>query len=229
MKKLWRIVGFSVFLIVAVSFFQPPESHVVAQIPEYTPDGGNSEPAQTREKPFVVGQSTKRKAIVARSATNTAVAVIDVRNLDDQNWLERFELEVKNISGKPIYHLEIDLSFPDIVNTELDGVPRGLIIPLMYGRYELTRESNFATSDDKPIKPGENHIFTIPESDRSWLEIRLASGIVPESAVKRLGVRIDSLSFGDGTGFTSTVPFSFTKRSSSNKPAGGQLIFTVDN
>lgn len=211
MKKLWRIVGFSVFLVPVVSFFQPPESHVVAQIAEYTPDGGNSEPAQTREKPFVVGQSTKRKAIVARSATNTAVAVVDVRNLDDQNWLERFELEVKNISGKPIYQLEIDMDFPDLVSTELDGVPRGLVIPLMYGRYDLTMEGNFATSDDKPIRPGEKHIFTIPESSSSWLEPRLAAGTIPESAVRRIRIEIYALSFGDGTGFKAGAPFSFRK------------------
>ena len=211
MKKLWRIVGFSVFLILAVSSFQPPESHVVAQIPEYTPDRGNSEPIQTREKPYQIGQSTKRKAIVARSATNTAVAVVDVRNLDDQNWLEHLELEVKNISRKPIYYLEVLLIFPDAQLTEIDGVPRTLVMPLMYGRYDLTKEGNFATSDDRPIKPGESHIFTIPELYRSGLETRLAAGIVPESAVKRLGIRIDSVSFGDGTGFTSTVPFSFRK------------------
>src|SRR5215208_1488044 len=85
MKKLWRIVGFSVFLVPVVSFFNLPESHVAAQIPEYTSWRLNSDPAQTREKPFVVGQSTKRKAIVTRSATDAAVAVVDVRNLDDQN------------------------------------------------------------------------------------------------------------------------------------------------
>ena len=211
MKKLWRIVGFSVFLVPVVSFFNLSESHIVAQIPEYTSGGLNSEPVQTREKPFVVGQSTKRKAIVIRSATNAAVAVVDVRNLDDQNWLERFELEVKNISSKPIYHLEIDLIFLDVVITELDGLPRTLVMPLMYGRYDLTKEGNFATSDDKSIKPGESYVFTIPELYRSGLEIRLTAGTIPESAVKRFSIRVDSLSFGDGTGFTSTVPFSFRK------------------
>ena len=53
MKKLWRVVGFSVFLILAASFFQLPKSPVIAQLLEYTPDGYDSEPAQTREKPYL--------------------------------------------------------------------------------------------------------------------------------------------------------------------------------
>ena len=134
-----------------------------------------------------------------------------MRNLDDQNWLERLELEVENISSKPIYQMEIDMDFPDVVSTELDGVPRALVIPLMYGRYDLTMKGNFATSDDTPIKPGEKHIFTIPESDRSWLETRLAAGTIPESAVRRIRIQIYALSFGDGTGFKAGVPFSFRK------------------
>jgi hypothetical protein len=38
MKQLWRVAGFSVFLILATSFFHLPKGHVVARIPEYNPD-----------------------------------------------------------------------------------------------------------------------------------------------------------------------------------------------
>ena len=171
----------------------------------------------------------KRQVRTRKSAVDVAVSIVEIRNLDDEKWLERFELEVKNISSKPSYQMEIDMDFPDVVSTELDGVPRSLVIPLMYGRRELTKEGNFATSDDKSIKPGKNHIFTITESDRSWLEPRLAAGTIPESAVRRIRIEIYALSFGDGTGFKAGAPFSFPKRSSSNKPADEQLIFTKEN
>ena len=113
----------------------------------------------------------KRQVRIQKSEANTAVSVIEVRNLDDQNWLEHLELEVKNISRKSIYYLEVLIIFPDAQLTEIDGVPRTLVIPLMYGRYDLTKEGYFAASGEASIKAGDSHVFTIPESDVRVLSI----------------------------------------------------------
>jgi len=151
-----------------------------------------------------VFKTADRTAAVARTrGSKTAVEVTAVRNLDDEKWLERLEIEIKNISAKPIYHIVILIVFPDTVSPHLG-------IVLMYGRRDLMREGVFATADETAIKPGENHAFKIPKRDREGLEYRLAAGIVSESEVKKIIIAVDDLSFGDGTGFNYSghLPFS---------------------
>ncbi|MFY9557353.1 MAG: hypothetical protein WAV20_03950 [Blastocatellia bacterium] len=69
-----------------------------------------------------------------------------------------------------------------------------------YGRFELKRDGKLASSDDIPINPGESYVFKISEQDRKGLEGRLAN-------VRRVGIRVYSISFGDGTGFKAGVAF----------------------
>jgi hypothetical protein len=162
-----------------------------------------------------LGQSSdtsKRKAVIIKSNVNAAVVVTAVRNLDSQAWIEELEIEVKNISTKPVYYLDVDVFFPDaVVNAE--GVLRKLIIPLIYGRVELMKGGHFATPGDVPIRPGDSYIFKVPEQSRKGIERHLDEGIVSDSALKRLGIKGYSLSFGDGTGFKAGgVAFSFNEK-----------------
>src|SRR5438552_2068596 len=78
----------------------------------------------------------ERKPLISR--LRLPVNVTAVRNLQSANWIEDLEIEVQNNSSKPIYHLMVVLSFPDIrKSTEVDGVSRGIVIALPYGRLEL--------------------------------------------------------------------------------------------
>ena len=121
---------------------------------------------------------------------------------------------------KPLYFLEVDIVFPDVMITELDGVPRRLVMPLVYGRADLLRDGNVARSTDAPIKAGVSHVFKIPERYRKGLETRLVSGSVTASAVERVGILVYALSFGDGSGFRAPgVPFSSTKHSRGSLPS----------
>jgi hypothetical protein len=82
--------------------------------------------------------------------------------------LERLEIEVKNVSTKPVYYLLVVIEFPGVVTTTLDGVARFQVLPLTYGRRDFLSEGSFGRGPgDKPIKPGESHVFTIPELYRS--------------------------------------------------------------
>jgi hypothetical protein len=148
--------------------------------------------------------SFERRAVIGRSATRAAIAIDAIRYLDEKNWWELLEIEVKNVSNKPVYFLEVDLAFPDVLNTQIDDVPRGLVVPLTYGRRELMLKGNRASAEDVPIRPGETYILKIPSKYREIQE-RLA-------AVKRVLIRVYDLSFGDETGFKAGgVAFSFTK------------------
>jgi hypothetical protein len=137
----------------------------------------------------------------------STVEVSAIRNLQGDHWLRDLEIEVQNNSGKPIYHIEIDIDFPEIVSTELDGVSRSLIIPLNFGRNALMNRGEYATSTDRSIQPGEKYVFKIPEANRKAIESYLAERNILMSVITKVTVRIYGLSFGDGTGFEIGVPF----------------------
>lgn len=130
------------------------------------------------------------------------VSVTAIRNLQNENWLQDIEIEIKNNSTKSIYFLLMVLSFPDIPKTtEADGMERGVIIPLAYGRTELANRGQRAHSGDVPIKPGDKYIFKIAEHYQKGLESLLSRRQLPPSVTKRLLLRISSLRFDDGTGY----------------------------
>src|SRR5215216_4669803 len=135
------------------------------------------------------------------------VSVTAIRNLQNENWLQDLEIEIKNDSTKPIYFLLVVLSFPDIPKTtEVDGIERGVVIPLVYGRTELANRGQRANSGDVPIKPGEKYVFKIAEPYWKGLQSLLSQRQIPSSVTKKLTLRISSLRFGDGTGYVGGAP-----------------------
>jgi len=116
------------------------------------------------------------------------------RDLNNDNWARELELEVKNVGDKPIYHLWFVLEVPE---AKIADSHQGFVI--MYGRMELADLSNRPTADDVPIEPGETKVLTIEDVGvRGWDQAR-AEGLVPRIHGVRL--RLQNLSFGDGTGF----------------------------
>jgi hypothetical protein len=127
------------------------------------------------------------------------------RDLKNEKWVREFELEVTNTGDKPIYFLFLDL----ITDVKLGGNP--LVFSLVYGRNELGLIATKAASDDVPIKPGDTYVFKIhPGQVPAW-----EKGVRDESQsdAKRIQLRIEILSFGDGTGFFGNHPY---------PPASGQ-------
>ena len=152
----------------------------------------------------------ERQVRIPRSSVNTAVEIIQLRNLEDPRWNERLEVQVKNVSTRPVYFLEVNLLFPDIVNTEIDGVPRYLVLPLTYGRRDLMRKGNRAKPEDLFLEPGESHVFTMPPQYSEMSE--------PLGKVRRIIARVYSVSFGDETGFKAGgVQFSDANQVSSTR------------
>lgn len=145
--------------------------------------------------------------------TAVTVSITAIRNLQNRDWLSDLEIEVRNNSKKPIYYLSMDLLFPDIPKTnELDGIPRGIAIPLSYGRPDLMQQGRFATSEDAALSPGEKYVFKIPESDCKGLLSFMSKKNYPLSMIKKIRLSIISISFGDGTGFAGGGPFSFNEK-----------------
>ena len=142
----------------------------------------------------------------SKSVADETVTITAVRKLQDADWLKEMEIEVKNLSGRPVYFLQVLVMLPGVVSSELDGTPRKWVVDLTYGREELMKDA--PTPDDIPLKAGATHVFKIPQINRQTLQNRLASGEMPASAVRNVIMRVDAIAFGDGTGFIAGgVPF----------------------
>jgi hypothetical protein len=116
------------------------------------------------------------------------------RDLKNDNWARDLELEVKNVGDKPIYHLWFVLDVPEAKIADSHQV-----FVIMYGRMELADLNNRPKADDVPIEPGETKVLTVEDVGvRGWDQAR-AEGLVPRIHGVRL--KLQNLSFGDGTGF----------------------------
>jgi hypothetical protein len=115
------------------------------------------------------------------------------KDLNDEKWISELELELTNTGDKPIYYLDLLL----VSDVQLDG--SYLVFPLAYGRDALGDIISKAQPHDTPIKPGETFIFKIhPGQILAW-EKSVRQG--KHSEAKRLQIKLESLSFGDGTGY----------------------------
>jgi len=118
----------------------------------------------------------------------------EVRHLEADTWYNDVEIELKNTSSKPIYYVLAYLDFPDV------PVPSAGIygLPLDFGADQNIDYRRNADPNDPFIKPGETLVFRIPESMRKGLKTQYEK--TPD-AMKRLELRLNVISFGDGTGF----------------------------
>ena len=133
------------------------------------------------------------------------------KDLRNEQWVREFELEVKNTGIKPIYFLDLTL----VTDVKVSG--DRLVFGLVYGRVELGDITSKAEPDDVPIKPGDTYVFKIhPGQIRPW-EKGVKDGVNPEAT--RLRAELQSLSFGDGTGYFGNHPY---------PPAGQQELILLD-
>lgn len=181
-------------------YFEAQRSHPQVFREEPTVAQNSSAPTQRASAPST--QSSASSPQVAASARSlsfrqtipSAIKVLDVRNHLAIDWYDKIEFEIQNVSDKPIYYMLIWLNSPDL---KRDGVQ--VAFSLDYGdpRMVSLRESPVVT--DQPIQPGEKVVLRLAPAQRSrghWLK---ESGVSMD--VKALEVNINTINFGDGTGF----------------------------
>ena len=156
-----------------------------------------------------VGQERTFQVLTSpRLRANNPIGITAVRNITSENWLQDLEIEIENRSSKPLYFLEIILSFPDIPRRPVDGAMRGQIISLTHGDVRLMNKNEYATLEDVPIKPNQKLILRIPESKWKGFESVLNELNISKSSIKKIGIRVNMGSYGDGIGFRiGGVPF----------------------
>jgi hypothetical protein len=197
----------------------------------------------------------QERKVKIRTFKNQPVEIVAVRNLQNgETWLRDLEVEVKNISNKPIYYLAVTLLFPDIPmpppTMRADGTTPSEVVAGFKFRYGATRMVNIAelpTPEDVPLEPGRTYTFRVPDTYVEGLEhmkTRIGFG---DEATMNLTLHISAVNFGDGTGYMGhmfqrrplkrkpkpeEVPpaeveqqISFTKTSYSRASAGDALFF----
>jgi len=161
---------------------------------------------QRERAPFVqesaTPPSTQNRKILDLSSKELPVAVTAINNVDAEDWAKDMEFEVENRSAKPIYYISIVILFPDVPKTNELGEPRGLAAVAQYGRRDFaSNPGELAGPDDIPIKPDGKAILKLAAPAVEGIKRHLNRYNLPESATKRLRIRIETVSFGDGSGF----------------------------
>lgn len=128
---------------------------------------------------------------------------VELKNLDREPMLRHLEVKVTNLSKKPIYFLELNITAPEIVFE--NNAP--LWFHLTYGRDELQFFEEPLRYNDVALKPGESVVLKIPEGNVDAYEQRVAEKGLN---IKLLYLNFGYINFGDKTGyrykFGSTYP-----------------------
>ncbi|MBL8166783.1 MAG: hypothetical protein JNJ50_01430 [Acidobacteria bacterium] len=158
----------------------------------------------------------KRKLILSQDPYQD-IRLLQVKNLDSENWLQNLEIKIKNEASKPIYYAAIWVNLPEIRYAEGPLAYWGFL--LEFGNSKLVSFSERASSDDKFIAPGSEYTFTIPkkqiENYFKFLErIKAQLGDVPE--IKKIVLNLYLFNFGDGTGYQAGQPVPIRKNDQSS-------------
>lgn len=133
------------------------------------------------------------------------IEIVAVRNLRrKQHWVRDLELEIRNVSTKPIYEIYFTLYMPDDKN----ATGASYAVSLEYGRFDLLHPRQRASADDKPIGPGETVVLKVKELLSRGYEYHLRVDNVQEEAGYNVRLTVLAINFGDGTGFVNGgVPY----------------------
>lgn len=155
-------------------------------------------------------QSPEGRELRTRTFNRMPLKVKEVRNLQkgEEEWFRDLEIEVENISDKPIYFISLIIEFPDIPapppQMREDGsTPASSTTGfwLSFGARRLGDVKKLATPDDISLRPGETYVFKIPEGWVKGFEHMKKEKNLPPEAANKMELEFDIISFGDGTGY----------------------------
>ncbi len=132
-----------------------------------------------------------------------AIKIMKISGYKSGNWLDDFELEIKNNSDKPIYYLEFLLETPEMNRSES---VRELRV-LKFGDPELgTPDAQPKDLEKSPhLDPGETITLKILERSKEAfklsLEKSLQEGIVQTDRITKFILHIYMVKFADGSGY----------------------------
>lgn len=126
--------------------------------------------------------------------------LVKAENLEAANFPHGLQLEVKNISAKPIYYIRFQLVLPQI--KEQVGTPNDYAFPLSYGNARLGTSQGKVTELDKPLMPGETTTITVGEKLAQGVHNFMAQhSLSAQMCLSQIVLRCNFVNFGDGTSY----------------------------
>ena len=143
-----------------------------------------------------VARCAQERKLKEKTFTEIPVRVRRVKHLQSETWPNDLEIEIENVSKKPIYFLNIILEFPE------DPAPDGSSsVVLKYGNIENMDIAVVAKPEDEHFDPGERIWITVTEFYRKGL---LAKQLRSPENFMKIDLSFSIISFGDGTGFSAS-------------------------
>jgi hypothetical protein len=143
------------------------------------------------------------------------IKIEDMVNINSPEFPKGFQIKIKNLSSKPIYHISINVHLPDTKPFRLGDI----WFPLQFGHPKLLQNSlrledlTQADLEEHPltaIEPGKSALIGIEGGDetaeivRKQIETEFGHD---NSATKRLELTFQVINFGDGTGYIIGHPY----------------------
>jgi hypothetical protein len=129
---------------------------------------------------------------------NSPLTIMEIRNLQGDNFLRDMEIVIKNTSPKPIYYIATAVRLPDLITPETG---RGYGFPVDFGADRLLTPTQIASSDDPRINPEETYVLKVDAGIWKGFEVFRSKHNVDPSAIRRVQLIIQIVRFGDGTGY----------------------------
>ncbi len=151
----------------------------------------------------------------ARFKTNVFKDVIQFdkfANLQSATFPDDFQIQFKNVSDKPIYHVSIQVIIPN--GSDYLGAPLGF--RLIYGRPALI-DGSWKKDGDIAVQPGKYGTMKADANAkyiRKFVNDKLGE-VRANEFLSRIELIPQIINFGDGTGWTLDEPYPVKKVSSS--------------
>jgi hypothetical protein len=185
-RSTWLLTIAAFAILVAVLIAQvprqtrPPSLQGRAMLP------GKTQETQQRNTP-------KRKYELKDSIKGIKFAV---RNLESDDWVEKLEVEIKNISDKPIYYIRIAARLHEVKPPPYYNI---LSFDMRFGNKRHLNIGSLAEPGDESIKPGESLVLKIPEGQvQGWNKMKSEQEYPP---ITRVEFYVATINFGDGSGY----------------------------
>jgi len=165
-------------------------------------------------------QSGKERRLNVREFNKTPIKIKGVKNLQkEEDWFRDLEIEVQNVSDKPIYFMEVSIDFPNVPaptptpHPETGYIPKAVTgFGIMYGAERLIDVRELAGPDDVPLKPGETYVFKVPDYWVIGFEyMKKEKKNLSPKIWNKVVIGFGNVSFGNGTGFVGGRRVSYPK------------------
>lgn len=148
------------------------------------------------------------------NALRRVIRIEDIYNINSPDFPKRFQVMIKNLTSKPIYHIYITVHLPE---TEQFRIKGDIWFPLRFGhpklvdnrlRLEDIMESEREEHPLTPLEPGKSLLLEIDDRVAEHVRQQIETEFPGDNPVtKNLLLTVQVINFGDGTGYIIGRPY----------------------